>query len=303
MLFRSAYVCEWMPARLRTRMLAATISFQAVGELMGAAASWLLLSRWPDPEAWRLLLGSGSAFALLLLLARLRMPESPHWLMQQGRNAEAARLISQLSTAPTEAVLDLGQQAGGLREHAASAQPVQRQTWSLLFSPAYRRTTCLTAGSWFLMDIATYGVGLFTPILLTALLGGGDAASTTHLSPVVAREFHTIAGTGVVDSFLLVGFLVGIALVPRVGPIRMQSLGFLGMAAGMGVLAWASRLSASDSHRIPLVFLGFIVFNLLMNAGPNSTTFLLPAHLFPTPVRATGAGFAAACGKIGRAHV
>ena len=48
---------------------------------------------------------------------------------------------------------------------------------------------------------------------------------------------------------------------------------------------------------IGLVFLGFIVLNLLMNAGPNSTTFLLLAHLYPTSVRATGQGF---CFNFGR---
>jgi predicted MFS family arabinose efflux permease len=50
---------------------------------------------------------------------------------------------------------------------------------------------------------------------------------------------------------------------------------------------------------IPLVFTGFIVFNLLMNAGPNSTTFMLAPILFPTQLRATASGFAAGVAKIG----
>ena len=36
-----------------------------------------------------------------------------------------------------------------------------------------------------------------------------------------------------------------------------------------------------------------------MNMGPNSTTFTLPAILFPTRLRATAGGFAAACAKAG----
>jgi MFS transporter, putative metabolite transport protein len=47
------------------------------------------------------------------------------------------------------------------------------------------------------------------------------------------------------------------------------------------------------------VILGFVLFNLAMNAGPNSTTFALPALLFPTTLRATASGFAAACAKAG----
>jgi hypothetical protein len=47
------------------------------------------------------------------------------------------------------------------------------------------------------------------------------------------------------------------------------------------------------------VFAGFILFNLLMNAGPNATTFTLPPILFPTELRATASGFAAGVAKIG----
>ena len=48
-----------------------------------------------------------------------------------------------------------------------------------------------------------------------------------------------------------------------------------------------------------LVLVGFSVFNLLMNMGPNSTTFGLPALLFPPAIRVTAAGFSAACAKVG----
>lgn len=44
---------------------------------------------------------------------------------------------------------------------------------------------------------------------------------------------------------------------------------------------------------------GFAIFNLMVNAGPNATTYLLPAELFPTELRASGHGLAAACGKLG----
>ena len=295
----SAYVAELMPARLRTRMLAATIAFQAVGEMVGAGAAWLLLRAFPDPGSWRWLIGSGVVFALLMLAARFTMPESPHWLMERGRNSEAARVIAGLSDQPADTVLELGRQAGEHREDAVDSSAQQRGGWGLLFSPAYRRVTVLTAGSWFLMDIASYGVGLFTPIILAALVAAPSGALTGVGVSVIADEFHTISGTGLVDGFLLAGSLLGIVLVNRFGPIRMQTIGFLGMAAGMAFLSFVSLLPVQTSHRTGLVFLGFIVFNLLVNAGPNSTTFLLPANLYPTRVRAMGAGFAAAFGKVG----
>ena len=98
--------------------------------------------------------------------------------------------------------------------------------------------------------------------------------------------------------FLLVGFLLGVWMVPRFGRIRMQIIGFAGMAAGMLILLGAVGLTNSSLH-IPLVFAGFILFNLLMNAGPNSTTFTLAPILFPTQLRGTAGGFAAGVAKLG----
>jgi predicted MFS family arabinose efflux permease len=66
----------------------------------------------------------------------------------------------------------------------------------------------------------------------------------------------------------------------------------------MLILMTAVQLSNSSFH-MPLVFAGFVLFNLLMNAGPNATTFTLAPILFPTQLRATASGFAAGVAKIG----
>jgi predicted MFS family arabinose efflux permease len=145
---------------------------------------------------------------------------------------------------------------------------------------------------WFLMDIATYGVGVFTPIILGAINVCSKSAD------VIAHDFADAKGSAAIDLFLLLGFLVGIWAVPRFGRIRMQGIGFASMAFGMLLLVIAVRLSHSSLH-IPFVFAGFILFNLLMNAGPNSTTFTLAPILFPIELRATASGFAAGVAKIG----
>jgi putative MFS transporter len=87
--------------------------------------------------------------------------------------------------------------------------------------------------------------------------------------------------------------------VPRFGPIKMQSIGFVGMVLGMAILVLAVGGASDTTSSTALVLVGFSVFNLLMNMGPNSTTFGLPALLFPPEIRATAAGFAAMCAKIG----
>jgi MFS transporter, putative metabolite transport protein len=142
------------------------------------------------------------------------------------------------------------------------------------------------------MDIATYGIGLFTP----AILGAIEIFGRTR--GIAAHDFALANGSAIIDLFLLVGFLLGVWMVPRFGRIRMQAVGFAGMAVGMFMLLAAVGLTNSTLH-IPLVFAGFILFNLLMNAGPNSTTFTLAPILFPTQLRGTAGGFAAGVAKLG----
>jgi len=50
--------------------------------------------------------------------------------------------------------------------------------YGALFSPAYRKRTALAALPWFLMDIATYGIGLFTPVILGAIHFGRSSGGT-----------------------------------------------------------------------------------------------------------------------------
>jgi MFS family permease len=99
--------------------------------------------------------------------------------------------------------------------------------------------------------------------------------------------------------FLIIGFLCAVALVERWGRMRLQILGFVGMAAGLLLLAGSGLVATGSGAETGLVIAGFLVFNLMMNAGPNATTFLLSGEVFPTHLRATGAGFAASFAKAG----
>ena len=233
----SAYVAETMPAAERQKMVVGTITFQAVGMVLASLLGVWLLARSGSPEGWRWLFAALAVLAILFFTMRLAIPESPHWLAAHGRLAEAARVALRLNPG--------GLVAAGPAEPPASAEPPPRG-FGALFAPAFLRLTILTAGAWFLMDIATYGVGIFTPVILQSLDPAAGIDST-----LVYREIHTGRAAGLVDLFLLLGFLMGIWLVPRAGAVRMQILGFAGMAAGMLVLAWASALPGAGEFRAP----------------------------------------------------
>ncbi|MDF2940075.1 MAG: transporter [Gammaproteobacteria bacterium] len=274
----STYITENMPVRLRGRMLVSGFGFQALGALAGAVIGTIILKVHPQLDAWRYVLGIAVFPAIVILLFRLTLPESPRWLIHKGRHEEAAAVASKMT---------------GKQINIDAVAVSSKSSFMDLFSRRYIKRTILTSMSWFLMDIAFYGVGFFTMIILAAM------AFTTQ-GDYLARATAATHGAAFLDIFLVLGIILAIFLVDKWGRVKLQALGFFGMAIGLFVLA-ASALMPSHSGEIALVFGGFILFNIMANMGPNPTTFLLPAELFPTHLRATGHGFASASGKVGAA--
>jgi hypothetical protein len=235
------------------------------------------------------MLGFGVIPALVIIWFRRQVPESPRWLAQNGRDAEAAEIGEALTGHPVR-VTDVDRQ----REEEPS-EGLKALYKPRLFQRKMLRRTIFTSVPWFLMDIATYGVGIFTPTLLAAIVVAGP--NTTFISDDIAKTQWTAA----LDVFLVIGFAIAIFYVERVGRVVLQLFGFAVMAVSLCLLAAADGLPGGGDKHLPLVFIGFALFNTCMNAGPNATTYALPAEVFPSEIRAAGHGFAAACGKLGAA--
>jgi MFS family permease len=280
----ATYVAEWMPRQIRSRMMVATIAFQSVGFIVAAALCLILVSISDSTALWRWFFLGEAAAAALFLLMRFGLPESARWLASVGRMTEARTVLARVVAA-----------APGANLAAAASTPAKGEEpgYRVLFSQPYRRRMALAALPWFLLDIATYGVGLFTPVILAAIHFGKAQSGT------IAGESVDIKGSGPIDLFLLVGFVIGLWVVPRFGRARMQAAGFLLMAAAMGILFMAVQMPGDSATKTAWIFAGFVLFNLAMNAGPNSTTFAMASALFPTPLRASANGLAAAVAKLG----
>ncbi|ODN42838.1 MFS transporter [Piscirickettsia litoralis] len=252
----STYIAESMPKHLRGRFMTAGFAFQAFGALFGAVLGVIILNFYPSDNAWRVMLALGLIPAVILFVLRRGLPESEKWLKmrQEKKQAKAAQL--------------------GYRE---------------LFRKKYIKITILTAASWFIMDVALYGLGFYTPMIFSQF-----ASSPT--ANFILQDIASTQNAIILDCFLLIGVFIAMLVIERWGRLRLQKFGFLGMAVGLGILA--SSGEATTMH-LPLLFTGFILFYLTVNAGPNPTTYMLPAELFPTEIRASGHGFASASGKLG----
>jgi nitrate/nitrite transporter NarK len=164
-----------------------------------------------------------------------------------------------------------------------------------LFNKRYRRATILASVPWFLQDLSTYGIGIFTPTILAAALGKEDHVRS--LRDLIANDILAARGAAMITILLIVGIAFAVLLADKLGRIRLQIIGFIGCAVGL-VLASLS-VDVSGGLKIILIFSGFMLFNFMTNLGPNAQTYLLAGEVFPTAIRGKGAGFAAAFAKIG----
>jgi MFS transporter, putative metabolite transport protein len=165
-----------------------------------------------------------------------------------------------------------------------------------LFDGTSRSRTILASVPWFLQDLSTYGIGIFTPTILATLVGA-SIAHPRNTADLVQSDLIATKGAALIDVLLIVGIVFAVVLADRIGRIRLQIFGFIGCAVGLLLAAFS--LGTSGTLSVVLVFAGFMLFNFMTNIGPNAMTYLIAGEVFPISIRGAGAGFAASFAKIG----
>jgi MFS transporter, putative metabolite transport protein len=286
-------ISESIPSRIRGRMVLAAFGFQAVGGLVGTAVGFLILFENPDLGAWRWMYASTIVLAVPVIIGRFFIVQSPLWLMFHGRVAEAEaateRLLLRDPPYPREVVLH-SPQTRDPHHHP------RKMRWFALFQGRNLQRTILASVPWFLQDLGTYGIGIFTPTILATIIGA-SIAHPRNTAELIQSDILATKGAAFIDVLLIVGIVFAVLLADRVGRIRLQILGFIGCAAGLLLAALSLHVSGTVSG--VLLFGGFMLFSFMTNIGPNAMTYLIAGEVFPTSVRGTGAGFAASFGKIG----
>ncbi|MEM4090723.1 MAG: MFS transporter, partial [Thermoplasmatales archaeon] len=276
----STYVSEFSPKNERGKLVTRTFMFWGIGSLVAAIVGFSLgrveylyfLGRQID--SWRVMLASGIIPALLVLFLRHSMPESPRWLLTNNQQAKAKQVI------------DMIREKYGLdySKDLSAIEPERKGRISELLGARYRRRTLFSWIPWFFMDIGVYGVGISLPYMLETI-----GFKETGL----IEKVHAILGTIVLDVFVVVGFVIAVIIIEKIGRLRLQEIGFFGMAVATLVLA------AAYQYSIIIIFTFLAAYLFFENAGPNVTTWVIPTEIFPTRLRATAQGSASAISRIG----
>ncbi|MEM1058602.1 MAG: MFS transporter [Verrucomicrobiota bacterium] len=287
-------ISECIPSTVRGRMVLSAFGFQAVGALAGVAVGFVVLSVSPELSSWRWMYAATLIPAIPVIIGRFFITKSAHWLVSQGRydeaEAELARLLKRNPPYPKTIKL---------ARKPETAQPKKQKSFSALFRRKHRGRTILASLPWFLQDLGTYGIGIFTPIILATVIGQERIEHATSVSEIVYNAKLAAQGAIFIDVLLIVGIIFAIFLADKVGRMRLQIAGFIGCAVGLFIAALSLNFTEGSTMAMVLIFTGFMLFSFMTNMGPNAMTYLIAGEVFPTKLRGKGAGFAASFAKIG----
>jgi MFS transporter, PHS family, inorganic phosphate transporter len=268
---------EYSGKQTRGRMVGLVFAMQGAGLIVGPlVASILLGSGVSNNLTWRILLGLGAIPGLAVFYLRRQIHETPRFAAAGGAHEEAEAAI--------------GAATGSAPAPRAAAESKARNPQSALggFMILARSRRMLlwligTAGCWALLDFCYYGNTISTPEILKLL---NPHASLLH---------NTLVQLGIFAVFAVPGYIVAILLLDKTGRRSIQILGF-GMMALMFLLIGIIPSVTTVALQFVLLY-GISYF--FTEFGPNTTTFIYPAEIFPVEVRTTGHGISAGAGKLG----
>ena len=234
---------------------------------------------------WRIILMVGALPAALTYYSRTKMPETARYTALVAKNAKkAASDMSKVLQVDIE----------------AEPQKVEEVTKAYgLFSKEFVRRHGVhlfgTASTWFLLDIAFYSQNLFQKDIFSAIGWIPPAKTMNAIDEVykIAKAQTLIALCSTVP-----GYWFTVAFIDRMGRFAIQLMGFFFMTVFMFALALPYDHWTRKDNRIGFVVMYSLTF-FFANFGPNATTFVVPAEIFPARFRSTCHGISAASGKAG----
>ncbi|KAJ0044930.1 hypothetical protein Pint_06693 [Pistacia integerrima] len=308
---------EYSNQKTRGAFIAAVFAMQGMGILVAGAVSMivskLFLIAFDAPEfqenavlstqsqgdfVWRIVLMFGAVPAALTYYWRMKMPETARYTALVAGNhpkaaADMAKVLEKDITIEAAPVI-----SSNSSYKLISKEFVRRHGLHLLG----------TTSTWFLLDIAFYSLQLTQKDVYPV---SGIVRKNTTMN-AIDEVFQLSKAMFLVALFATVpGYWSTVFLIDKLGRFIIQLGGFLLMSICMAILGIfyydlrgntctdpkATKEYCDGKPAWFMVLYGLTLF--FANFGPNSTTFIVPAELFPARFRSTCHGISAAAGKAG----
>jgi putative MFS transporter len=215
---------------------------------------------------WRWILATSAIPAVITLVLRYGLPESPRWLLSRDRVEEARQIVNKY----------LGGEAYWTTEQLMG-ESVRPGKFHELFAPGMRKRTAFASIFWFCNIAPYFAIFTFAPLVFSTLQISDERVSTIAANALAAA-----------------GAFAGMLIIDRIGRRRTLLWSFWVTTITLAVIgAWSGAPGI-------IVVICFALFSLFDAAG-GMLEGVYPAEIFPSHLRAQGTGFAAAFSRIGAA--
>jgi SP family xylose:H+ symportor-like MFS transporter len=257
------YIAEIAPAEKRGALVAYNQLAIVIGIVVVYFVNYFIALQgstdWNLHTGWRLMFASEAIPSILYLLLVFAIPESPRWLLEKGKKAEALNVLQKFN--PGERIENL------LTDISSSLSGNQDKSWKLLLSPTLRRAM-----------VVGIGLSVFQQITgINAIL---------YYAPEIFKSFGSDANASLLETSILgvtnlIFTIISIYLVDKVGRKPLLNIGSLGMFVSLAVVGYAAYNHITGMWL--LVFLMLFMGSFSISWGP--VVWVLLSEIFPNRVR------------------
>jgi SP family arabinose:H+ symporter-like MFS transporter len=277
----TAYIVEFAPADRRGSLAILQQWMITVGIFVSYLVALVTLKIAPQAAHgadWRIILGLGAVPALLAVALRSRMPESPRWLLQQGRFDDASKALRQLGVHASE------KQIRETADQVATTESKQRRASQ--WTRGVKRALIVVCVFFVFQQITGINVPFYYgPKILGNLFQGGS-------DPAVDAAVAGIQVSALLGAVNVVATFFAFRYIDRVGRRKLAIAGYAGMMVFILVAA-AGVAFLTGAPQITVLVVGFSFFITSFAIGVGGTGWLIQGEVFPTAVRGRAAAIGA----------
>lgn len=259
------YIAEISPAARRGLLVSLNQLAIVTGILLSYTVNYLLTG--VGASNWRWMFASATVPSVGFLLCLLLIPESPRWLLQKGREAEASRFLSRI----------VGAQAAA-KEIQAIKGAIAEESGNLL-DPAFRKPL-----------IVAIVIALFSQFTgINTIIYYGSIIFLEHVPHQTATT--ALWANVVIGAINFAATIAGMALIDRAGRKPLLASAFAGMALSLLGVAAAIRFQAAGF--VVLIFV--LTYVACFAVGVGTGTWVMMSEICPTRVRGRAMSIATVC--------
>jgi putative MFS transporter len=268
------FLSEFVQSKIRGRFIGSLAGFFSFGFVFAALLGYFVVQA--SPNGWRIGQVITAIPILMLLWWRRYLPESPRWLMQRGRSAEAEQIVAKMEDSFTRR----GQTLPPFENVQIPPMGARRtgtffQNLAALWGPGMGRTTLMLWILWISITFSYYGFFTWIPTLLIK-----EGMTVTK-----SFGYSIIIYLAQIPGYYSAAFVC--EKLDRKWTIVLYMI--LG-----GISAYLLSGARSDS----LITLCGFCLSFFMN-GTYAGIYAFTPELYPTAFRTTGMGVASSFGRIG----